>query len=199
MKTVLIDCNPDKTDVVSENMVDQTEQIFNDQGHYTQRLIIRDMNIHFCVGCWDCWVKTPGKCTIKDEMQLIHKAVINADHVIFLSPLKMGFISTEMKKVQERLIPLLLPNIDIVEDECHHKKRYDHYPKLSLLLLREISTTEEDIKINQDIFKRFTLNFRSEVLFSTTYGYKYEDIIYEACNFERIAEKAKEQLEAVNG
>jgi len=132
-------------------------------------------------------------------MHLIHQAVINADHVIFLSPLKMGFITTEMKKIQERLIPLLLPNIDIVENELHHKKRYDHYPKLSLLLLREISTTEEDIKINLDVFKRFALNFRSEVLFSTTYGYQFEEIIYEACNFKRIAEKAKEQLEAVNG
>jgi len=199
MKTLLIDCNPDKADIVSENMIRRTEQIFIDHGDHTQRINIRELNINFCIGCWDCWVKTPGKCTIKDEMQYIHKAVINSEHVIFLSPLKMGFISTEMKKVQERLIPLLLPNIDIVEGEFHHKKRYDKYPKLSLLMLREIDTTDEDIKINQDIFKRFALNFRSEVLFSTTYGYQYEEIIYETCNFERISEKAKEQLEAVNG
>ncbi|MBU1012337.1 MAG: NAD(P)H-dependent oxidoreductase [Bacteroidetes bacterium] len=199
MKTLLIDCNPDKADIVSENMVIRTAQIFKNHGDHTQRINIRELNINFCIGCWDCWVKTPGKCTIKDEMQYIHQAVINADHVIFLSPLKMGFICTEMKKIQERIIPLLLPTIDIVEGEFHHKKRYDKYPKLSLLMLREIDTTDDDIKINQDIFKRFALNFRSEVLFSTTYGYQFEEIIYEACNFERISEKAKEQLEAVNG
>ncbi|PKP33088.1 MAG: flavodoxin family protein [Bacteroidetes bacterium HGW-Bacteroidetes-17] len=199
MKTILIDCNPDKADIVSENMVKRTEQIFKNQGQNTQRINIRDLDIRFCFGCWDCWVKTPGKCTIKDEMHLIHQAVINADHVIFLSPLKMGFITTEMKKIQERLIPMLLPNIDIVEGEFHHKKRYEKYPGLSLLMLREINTTDEDIKINQDIFKRFALNFRSEVLFSTTYGYQFEEVIYEACNFERFSEKAKEQLKVANG
>ncbi len=199
MKTIILNCNPDKSDITAETMVAQTVQLFGKLDHQIQQFNLRNMNINYCIGCWDCWVKTPGICKIKDDMSQILKAVINSDLVIFLSPLNMGFISSEMKKIQERIIPLVLPNIDIVEDEFHHKKRYDKYPKLGLIMLREMDTTDEDIQINTDIFNRFALNFRTDVLFSMTYGYKYEEKIYEACSNKWIAEKAQEQLEVVNG
>ena len=37
------------------------------EGEY--KIIKPDGNIHHCIGCFGCWVKTPGKCVIHDGYQ----------------------------------------------------------------------------------------------------------------------------------
>ena len=46
-------------------------------------------------------------------------------------PHSKSFISAKLKTVNDRSIPLVHPYIEIVNDECHHIKRYDEYPKLA--------------------------------------------------------------------
>ena len=75
----------------------------------------------------------------------------------------MGFASALIKKTQDKLIPLVHPYIDFVQGECHHRKRYDVYPKLGLLLEKTSGTDEEDIEITTDMFKRFAINLKSEL------------------------------------
>ena len=31
------------------------------------------LKINPCIGCNDCWLKTPGECTIKDDFEMILK------------------------------------------------------------------------------------------------------------------------------
>lgn len=95
---------------------------------------LNKMNLHYCTGCWDCWWKTPGRCTINDGAEKIFKSVINSDFVIFASPLMAGFTSSSLKKITDRLIVLLHPYIKLKNGECHHKKRYDKYPDFGLIL-----------------------------------------------------------------
>ncbi|HWQ29989.1 MAG TPA: flavodoxin family protein, partial [Negativicutes bacterium] len=63
---------------------------------------VRDMKIAYCCGCFDCWIKTPGLCVIKDDMETILRSTIHSDYVIYVSPLKAGFITSQTKKVIER-------------------------------------------------------------------------------------------------
>ena len=35
-----------------------------------------------CTGCFGCWIKTPGKCVIKDAMDDINRQTIASDVVI---------------------------------------------------------------------------------------------------------------------
>lgn len=73
---------------------------------YNEKLfIIRDMNINYCCGCWKCWLSTPGECIQRDDMPIILKSVMNSDLVLYISDIKMGFISSELKKVTEKMIP----------------------------------------------------------------------------------------------
>jgi multimeric flavodoxin WrbA len=126
---------------------------------------LSDMNLKFCTGCWSCWTKTPGVCSQNDGAEIIFKEVINSDMLIFASPIKAGFTSAELKKITDRLIVLIHPYIQIRNNECHHKKRYEKYPKIGLILEPGKDTDEEDIKIITDIYKRLALNFHSELKF----------------------------------
>ncbi len=132
---------------------------------------LRDMDIKYCTGCWNCWVKTPGICVHNDQMADILKSVINSDLTIFLSPVVMGFVSKYIKKTCDRMIPLVHPYIGIFHNECHHYKRYKRYPKLGMLLLEEegehsAGVDESDFEIITGIYRRMAINLRTELAFS---------------------------------
>ncbi|RLD57641.1 MAG: hypothetical protein DRJ01_13630 [Bacteroidetes bacterium] len=144
---------------------------------------LNKMNLHYCIGCWSCWWKTPGRCIINDDAEKIFKSVINSDFVIFASPLMAGFISSCLKKITDRLIVLLHPYIEIRNGESHHKKRYDKYPDFGLLLEKEKDTDNEDLNIIKDIYDRFAVNFHSQRKYMKFIDYdKVEDIINETNN-----------------
>lgn len=129
---------------------------------------LAQMDLHYCTGCWSCWWKTPGECAISDDAEVIFRSVINSDLVIFASPLIAGFPSSALKKIMDRLIVLLHPYIEIVNGECHHRKRYDKYPNLGLIIEKEADTDDEDIKIVKDIYHRLAINFHSNLVFIKT-------------------------------
>ena len=73
------------------------------------------MDVRYCVGCFGCWVKTPGECVSKDGSHDIRREVINSDLVLFASPLIMGFTSALLKKAHDKLIPLIHPYFELVQ------------------------------------------------------------------------------------
>lgn len=126
---------------------------------------LNEMNLHYCTGCFACWCKTPGECAIKDDAAKIFKSYINADFVIFASPIIAGFTSSLLKKITDRLIVLLHPYAELINNETHHKKRYDHYPDFGVLVTKEKETDKEDIEIISDIYSRFAINFHCSMRF----------------------------------
>ena len=127
---------------------------------------LREMDIQYCCGCWSCWLKTPGLCPQKDEMPQVLKSVIQSDLTVFVSPVVMGFTSALLKKANDKMIPLIHPYIGIFGGECHHKKRYDKYPKLGLALLNTDCSPTFDSKIITDMYRRMAINFKTELAFS---------------------------------
>jgi len=159
------DNSPDNSDF--GEYVSQLQTLYINQGHEVQVFNLSAMNLKYCIGCWTCWWKTPGRCVHKDDGELIFRSVINADFFIFASPLVAGFTTALLKKITDRLIVLLHPYILIKEGEFHHHKRYEKYPEFGLLLSREITTDEEDIQIVEDMYKRLAINFHSRLRFVT--------------------------------
>lgn len=128
---------------------------------------LEEMDLRFCTGCWSCWWKTPGECSLKDDAEKIFRSVINSDFVIFASPLIAGFISSSLKMITDRLVVLLHPYIQIIQGEYHHRKRYDRYPDFGVIVKREMDTDQEDIDILKDIYDRLALNLHSKQKYLT--------------------------------
>jgi multimeric flavodoxin WrbA len=151
--------------------------------HQVDLFALNQMNLHYCIGCWTCWIKTPGRCVHKDDAEQIFRSIINSDFFIFASPVIAGFTSSLLKKITDRLIVLIHPYFKIIYGEAHHRKRYEKYPDFGLIIQHEKDTDEEDLQIIKDIYERTAINFHSKLRFMKQIEKdKIEDIINETCN-----------------
>lgn len=135
------------------------------EAHRVHLFNLDEMNLNYCTGCWSCWWKTPGECALKDDGEQIFRAVLNSDLTIFASPLIAGFTSAMLKKIQDRLIVLLHPYLQIINGESHHQKRYEKYPEFGVIIDKEFDTDDDDVKIVKDIYDRLAINFHSKQRF----------------------------------
>ena len=138
------------------------------KGHNVTRFDLRDMTLRYCIGCWGCWVKTPGQCISQDVSIEMDRAIINSDFTLWAAPLKMGFPAAVLKMALDKHLPLIHPYMEVVHHEAHHLKRYNRYPRVGLLVEKESDTDETDINIVTDIFSRTALNFKTHLEFSLT-------------------------------
>jgi len=165
MKITVLNGSPAESGFELDSYLRNLEKLLESSGHQVSCLTLRRMNLHHCIGCWACWVTSPGKCVLEDEAATVCEAGINADFLIFASPVIMGFTSALLKKASDRMIPLIHPYFEIVNGEVHHQGRYEKYPALGLLLEQTGDTDEEDIEIIGDIYSRIALNLKSKLCF----------------------------------
>ena len=85
---------------------------------YTNR-----MKINPCQGEYNCWLKTPGKCFQKDDMQKVLSKLIQADILVFATPLYVDGMTGPMKNFLDRIIPIADPIIELRDGHCRHPGR----------------------------------------------------------------------------
>lgn len=165
MKFLIVNGNPSVEDKTMDGYIEGLADKMKTAGHDVQVMVLKNMKINPCLGCFDCWVKTPGLCSIKDDAREVARNYIASDHVIFCSPLIMGFVSSLLKNTMDRNLPLIHPHLEDLNGEIHHKKRYDQYPVISFLLEKETATDDEDMAIATEIFRREAINVRTRLGF----------------------------------
>jgi multimeric flavodoxin WrbA len=110
---------------------------------------LREHKIGHCVGCFGCWVKTPGICRFNDAGREIARQFIQSDLSIFFTPVTFGGYSAELKKALDRaLLCLVSPFFMKINGEVHHKPRYVRYP-----LLMGVGVLPHADKVSETIFK----------------------------------------------
>lgn len=104
---------------------------------------------------------------------------MNADFVLFASPIIMGFTSALLKKSIDKLIPLLYPNFDFSNSEVHHVSRYVKYPKMGILFEKSNDTDEKDLEIIKGIYTRNALNLKTSLSFTLITQNPIKEIVHE--------------------
>lgn len=122
---------------------------------------LEDQSINACVGCWHCWLKTPGRCVMKDQMADIYPDYINSDTVILLMDTAQGFINYQAKAFFDRSIPHYNPYIELVDGECHHVARYEKYPDL-VFYFDKVGLTNLEEQVIEDYLYRAAYQFQSK-------------------------------------
>ena len=126
--------------------------------------------IRNCIGCFGCWIKTPGKCVIKDGYDDMGEILSKANKVIIISKCYYGGYSPFVKNILDRSISYLLPFFRTRKNETHHKPRYKNNFGLQVYFYGEhISEQEKDTA--RKLVAANCVNFyvqEQEVLFSSS-------------------------------
>ena len=176
MQITILNGNPDAGNTAFDGYLKRLSDELTSGGHAVTVFELREMDIKYCIGCLDCWVKTPGQCVSADEARDVCRAYINSDFVLWASPVIMGFYSALLKKVTDKFIALVCPYATFVQGESHHMARYDRYPLTGLLLQKIGDNDDEDISIISDTHGRTALNFKSTSSFTKLTLDSVEDV-----------------------
>lgn len=84
---------------------------------------LSQLKIGPCVGCFGCWVKTPGKCVIRDDACRVYPYLAKSTRLLLVSRVRYGSYDTVMKTMLERAIPIQQAFIRIHHGETHHIQR----------------------------------------------------------------------------
>ncbi|MBF9016298.1 MULTISPECIES: flavodoxin family protein [unclassified Oceanispirochaeta] len=167
MKLTIIHDSPDKQ---GQHILSYLEEKSrgNEQVHFID---LQKADMEPCIGCFNCWLKTPGLCIFKDDAVDILKEEINSDRVMYLGPVTWGSYSPALKILQDRSLGRVLPFFVTHKGETHHPHRYEKSAIPYIAGYGEsIDSDEEDIfritgaNLNDNIHKgdMNTLIIRSE-------------------------------------
>ncbi len=101
-------------------------------------------NIKGCLGCFNCWVKTPGRCIIEDSYTEMPKYILEGDTFVIITEIKYGCYTYFIKNIIDRSIGILLPFFQTVNGELHHTPRYDKPLKFIVIGYGEDVTSDEE-------------------------------------------------------
>lgn len=96
-----------------------------------------ELKISHCVGCNDCWIKTPGICRLKDDYEQVLLKMLQSTCVIFLTETRLGFVSAQMKNLVDRILPLATMHLRFDGKQMRHYSRYGVCPAMALIYMGE--------------------------------------------------------------
>ncbi|HAP42479.1 MAG: hypothetical protein A2087_02815 [Spirochaetes bacterium GWD1_61_31] len=89
-----------------------------------------ELKLKACIGCFGCWIKSPGICVLKDDGGPDYlRRLVAADRVVFASAVRWGSYGSGVKYCADRMLPLLHPYFRRVYGRMHHRLRYGRYPR----------------------------------------------------------------------
>lgn len=88
------------SDILAKRMIAGAK----DAGHEVEHISLKGKEIRFCIGCLAC--QKTQKCVLKDDAIEIAEKVMNADTIVFTTPIYYYEMSGQMKTLLDRLNPL---------------------------------------------------------------------------------------------
>jgi len=101
----------------TELMLNHLVKGMRDAGAEVDVVNLREKKIKNCIGCFTCWTKTPGHCIHKDDMtRELFPKWLEADLVVYATPLYYHFMNAAMSKFRERTLPAMQPFFEKGDD-----------------------------------------------------------------------------------
>ncbi len=86
--------------------------------YYTHQLHIKP-----CQEDLACWFNTPGSCSQKDDMEMLLPKLAAAEIWVLATPVYVDGMPGPLKILVDRIIPLILPFIELRDGHCRHPLR----------------------------------------------------------------------------
>lgn len=105
-----------------------------DAGAAVEVFFTYKMKINPCHGEANCMFKNPGRCFQQDDMNALYPK-LNADIIVFASPVYWFGVSGTMKNLMDRMIPIGIPLLELRNGRSGHPLREDKRVKGGKLVL----------------------------------------------------------------
>lgn len=158
-----------------DGWVDGVERGLATRGHAVRRLRLRERTLGQCKGCFGCWVKTPGRCDIRDGSEELLRELLASDLLILSSPTSMGMTSALSRRAIERMLPILHPYFEVVGGEVHHRGRYARYPRMALLYGAE-GCDPEDEELLVLLHRKMAIDMKTTLTFAASTARSPEEV-----------------------
>jgi multimeric flavodoxin WrbA len=137
-------------------------ELLEGNGFETEQIILKNVKVTPCQGCFECWVKTPGECKTDDNGRAIAKKIVQSNLIIHFTPIIFGGYSSELKKVLDRFIPTILPFFTSRNRETHHKYRYDNRGSIIAVGVMDKPDEEKEATFKELVYRN-SLNMGAPV------------------------------------
>lgn len=104
MKKILIISTSPRANSNSEMLAGAFARGAQDAGYETELISLRGKTVNFCRGCFVCQEKL--RCVIRDDADEICRKALNADVLVFATPIYYYEMSGQLKTLLDRLNPL---------------------------------------------------------------------------------------------
>ncbi|MBW2623581.1 MAG: flavodoxin family protein [Deltaproteobacteria bacterium] len=134
MKVLAINGSPNMDQGNTAEILKPFLEGMEEAGAEVEVLYTRKLNIKPCLGEFDCWLKTPGKCFQKDDMAEVLPKLAQADIWVLATPVYIDGVTGPMKNLMDRNIPLVEPFFELRDGHCRHPRREGTRPgKIALV------------------------------------------------------------------
>lgn len=135
MKVLAINASPRGKNGCTEKILQPLLDGMRQAGAETEMIYLENKKIHHCIGCFTCWLKTPGKCVFNDDMGTVLEKFIAADLIVYGTPLYCFTMTGLLKNVLDRSIPRGMPFLEMSKSGLvFHPSRYPGKPKKHFLV-----------------------------------------------------------------
>jgi len=84
----------------TEILLDKALEGAREAGAEVEKVLVSNLKISPCLEIYACF--KDGNCIIKDDMQMLYRKLLEADHVIFASPIFFYGVTSQAKAVIDR-------------------------------------------------------------------------------------------------
>jgi multimeric flavodoxin WrbA len=84
----------------TETLLDKALEGAREAGADVEKVLVSKLKVSPCLEIYAC--RKDGNCSIKDDMQLLYGKLLEADHIIFASPIFFYGITSQAKAVVDR-------------------------------------------------------------------------------------------------
>jgi len=137
MKVLAFNGSPRMNRGVTDSLVNTFLEGAASAGAHTEMVYVSKQKINYCIGCFHCWFKHPGKCIHDDDMLMIRNKIKAADIIVFGCPVYFDGFTAQMKTMLDRLIAGGSP---FIENRGGHARHPSHGKEKKVRKMVLIST-----------------------------------------------------------
>jgi len=158
-RVVLLDGTPSDDESLAPMLAMLCDTLSAD-GAEVRTFTLRDIKLAHCIGCFGCWIETPGICVQADAAREIAATIVHSEVLVLFTPITFGGYSPELKAMVDRFIQLALPYFITCHGEMHHPPRYAPMPRFVAVGIQR-QADHEEANIFKILVGRNALNFHA--------------------------------------